>query len=250
MTAVPTKRPAPKRARPQEPERRQTGQPVWRDSRLAGRHVRPQPLTWEQKHRLERVLDQLGRDTRIKGRRRGCKGTIALVDEKVHAELARLQLQCGEAFPSYEWIAGKVGCAVRTAFNAVQRLVEFGALDYVRRYEPTDGQGARGPQVRQISNYYWVRMPKAAQALLERWLKAKRERGDDGVQADREARRRTWDAAEAADREERARTLFDSPAMRRAEAKRQREAAPGAGGVLDERDCTQGNASAIKGDQK
>lgn len=228
MTALPSTR-IPKRIRGPEPEDRRTGRKVWRDSRLAGRECKPPPLTWEDKHRYERVLEQLGKELRVKGRRRGGKGTIALVDEKVHAELARLQLLCGEAYPSYERIAAKVEIGVRTAFNAVQRLVAAGVLDYVRRYEPTDQAGKRGPQVRQTSNWYWVKMPNRAKAILAGWLKARRERGDEALAAEREARRASWDAHERKDREDRARALFDSPAMRRAEAKARREAAPGTG---------------------
>jgi hypothetical protein len=65
------------------------------------------------------------------------------------------------------------------------RLKQHGFLEWIRRTEPTNNEGA-GPQVRQITNAYGFDLPKAALAHVKRML-GKSPPPDDDVQRRQEA---------------------------------------------------------------
>jgi hypothetical protein len=65
----------------------------------------------------------------------------------------------GRLDPALATICVKTGFAKSTVNKALDRLEMHGFLVSVRRAEPTDRDG-RGPQIRQISNAYGLRLPK------------------------------------------------------------------------------------------
>lgn len=161
---------------------------VWAQSRWAGEQP-PTPLTRKIAGRLKAALEQHGKDTAPaeKSKRRGGKGTIGLYTEKIYAYLLDLAVRCrGEVYPSTATIAQKVGCSPRTVVKARGQLKVGGWLAWIHRCEPTGNQGQKGPQVRQLSNWYLLGVGEVAAKIFARWDARKAP-----IDADEAARRRT-----------------------------------------------------------
>jgi hypothetical protein len=169
-----------------EPEWRRTGSRVWAHSRWPGEQ-RPTPMTRKLARRLEAALERHGKDTRGAAKRRGGKGTIGLYTEKIYAYLLDLAVRFkGEVYPSTAAIAAAVGCCARTVVKARAQLRDGKWLAWIRRCEPTGNEGRRGPQVRQISNWYQLGVGEAAARIFARW-DARKPPPDDADQARRGA---------------------------------------------------------------
>ena len=127
--------------------------------------------------------------TRAKGQRSGRLGPIAL---EVLRELLRLiDYQTGRLDPSIATLCERLRRSRDAVVRALANLRGAGFLDWIRRYEPTDNEGA-GPQVQQTSNAYRLCLPAMAEKLLGRlWRPAP-------VPADDEHRRATQKAEQAA----------------------------------------------------
>lgn len=179
------------KTRPIEPEYRRTLQPVRRGSRYSGRE-RAVALTRRDATMRQAVLERIVKDTKQPGKRAGAPGTLSLYTEKVFGYLADLAVKFeGRVYPSYKQIAAWVRCTVRTAVACVAQLVARGWIEYDRRMEPTGEPGVRGPQVKQISNWYRVLLPKVAQQMLAKWQEA-RERKEPDAQAHDRAQRQAF----------------------------------------------------------
>jgi len=97
--------------------------------------------------------------------RNGLKnGAIGHVGLEVLRELLRLvDYRTGRLDPAIATLATRIGRSIAATAAALKRLKDHGFLTWLRRYEPTGGEGLRGPQVRQISNAYALLLPATAQ---------------------------------------------------------------------------------------
>ncbi len=217
-----------------EPEHRRTLQPVHSGSRLDDGPLNPKVGKGEKLRRL-RALEREGKVTREKGRRRGHAGNNGLYGEKIYAYLQDLaDWWDGRVCPSVKGIAEAVGCHPATAVRELAKLADRGWIRWRRRCEPTGDSGRRGPQVRQITNWYELLVPSFARELFAKWAQRRGEGGDSAwrqEQAGRAAAREEMDAEEIADfvagkrasaRERQAKAVFAVPgeAAKAAEALR------------------------------
>lgn len=167
------------RAEYEERLARRTYNPVHRGSRYSGMEV-PEAMDWSERDAGIEALRRRGIQTKVKGKRRGQKdGGLSLLAEKIYAYLSWYAVECaGKVFPTYETIANDVGCSINSVWRCLAQLKAEKLLDWMRRCEPTGREGIRGPQIKQISNFYFVRLNKAAQILLAKWRehRAKRPR--------------------------------------------------------------------------
>jgi hypothetical protein len=101
------------------------------------------------------------------GKRNGPLGHIGL---EVLRELYRIvDFKTGRLEPAIATICEKIRRSRAAVVSAMRRLKEHGFLDWVRRTEPTECEGA-GPQVRQITNAYGFGLPKHAADWVKRIL--------------------------------------------------------------------------------
>lgn len=145
---------------------RRTGQPVRRESRLAGR----EGAFWRSTARQEisRIILAAKRyelSGRLSGRRSGPLGGVAIEVLELFANL--VNYRTGRLEPSIDYLMRKLRRSRDAIVRALQALRRHGFLDWLRRYEPT-GNGGRGPQVRQTSNAYRLFLPARALRLLGR----------------------------------------------------------------------------------
>lgn len=99
------------------------------------------------------------------GRRNGPLGDVGLMVLKALYDL--VDFRTGRLEPAIDTIASRI-CKARSAvIRALARLREHGFINWVRRSEPVENDGA-GPQVRQISNAYGFGMPAEAAVWVER----------------------------------------------------------------------------------
>lgn len=144
-----------------------TGQPVRRNSQLAGRC---EGMFWHPTARQDvrkivlaaRRYDVHGRQP---GRRNGPLGHVALEILDLMANL--VSYKTGRLDPSLDYLMRKLRRSKSAIVDALAALRIHGFLDWLRRYEPT-GEEGRGPRVKQTSNAYRLSMPKRALALLGR----------------------------------------------------------------------------------
>lgn len=140
-------------------------QPVRRHSYLVGRC---EGTFWRRTHKQEvkRVLlaarryELVGRGA---GRRNGPLGHIALEVLELLTNL--VSYRTGQLDPSVSYLMGKLRRSKDAVVRALAALRDHGFLDWLRRYEPTGCEG-RGPQVRQVSNAYRLKIPPRALQLL------------------------------------------------------------------------------------
>jgi len=174
-----------------------TFQPVRRNSFNVG----------EREHRLWKPLATNNRDARrviaarLKaaehydraGKQAGKKnGPLGHVGLEVLRELYRIvDFKSGRLEPAIATICDRIRRSRAAVVAAMARLKDHGFLDWIRRSEPTDNEGQAGPQVRQITNAYFLGLPAAAAAWVRGIL------GHDAPIPDCEAARMAADKAEA-----------------------------------------------------
>lgn len=149
-----------------EPLHRRTGSPVRRDSRPVGAELVGfwRKVTGSTCWRILAAAERFDELAKAKGRRNGRLGYVGL---RVLKELVRLvDWKTGRLEPSLETIAARCRFAKSAVVAALARLREHGFVTWLRRFEPTGRDGARGPQVRQVTNAYRMELPAAAASLV------------------------------------------------------------------------------------
>lgn len=90
------------------------------------------------------------------------QGPIGDVGIRLLRELYRIvDYRTGRLDPAIDTLCDRVKRARATVVKYLAKLREHGFLNWVRRTEPTDNEGA-GPQVRQITNAYGLLVPAHA----------------------------------------------------------------------------------------
>ncbi|MBW3099269.1 helix-turn-helix domain-containing protein [Pseudohoeflea sp. DP4N28-3] len=148
---------------------RQTCQPVRRNSYRAGR----EGVFWRRTTRRDvRTIVLAARRyelaTRQPGARNGALGFVALEVLDLLANM--VDFRSGRLDPSLDTLMARLRRSRDAIVRALKALRTHGFLDWLRRYEPTGGEGVRGPQVRQVSNAYRLSLPARAARLLGRWF--------------------------------------------------------------------------------
>ncbi|MDZ4372608.1 MAG: hypothetical protein U1C74_14455 [Phenylobacterium sp.] len=159
----------------QKVRRRPTGdRPGCVDSREA-RAVEPANFL-SPRQRRERIaaFRRHATDTRDRGKRRGYVRPDGTPSYSIYAGdvldyLMHFAVQTGRVFPSYAEISEAVGCAYKTAVNCVRQLAAGGWVEWERRFVRVGSPGQAEPQVEQTSNLYRLKLPNAAQRLLDAW---------------------------------------------------------------------------------
>lgn len=148
---------------------RQTGAPIRRSSRTAGRceAVFWRPFNPRLTARYMLAAERFERANRKPGKRSGPLGPVGL---EVLRELMRLiDYRTGRLEPSIAYLMDRLRRSRDAVCRALASLRAAGFLDWLRRWEPTGKAGEAGPQVKQASNAYRLSLPPAAARLLG-WL--------------------------------------------------------------------------------
>jgi hypothetical protein len=193
--------------RPRRRARQRSGEHV-RDNSRWDALLPNAPIDHRTRRRRLSALRKEAKETRQPGRRRGHGpleqgqlGNLGWIGERIYAYLLDLLERFGGAvFPPAAKIAEDVGCDVKTVHRAKRVLKARGWLDWTHRCVKTEhfGRKEKGPQVRQISNWYHLRVPAWAQKLIDIWARRDEEAaGDDAWQARRWAARRQREEWEA-----------------------------------------------------
>lgn len=104
---------------------------------------------------------------RGRGQRNGPLGTVAL--EVLALFINTIRFRTGRLDPSLTYLMSRLKRSKAAVVRALAALRDHGFLDWVRRYEPVERDGA-GPQRRQLSNAYRLSLPKRAIHLIQRWF--------------------------------------------------------------------------------
>jgi len=146
--------------------RRRTGQPIRRNSRLAGREgVFWRPMDRKDARRIVLAAKRFDLSGRATGARNGPLGGVAIEILELFANL--MSQKTGRLDPSLEYLMRTLKRSRDAIVRALKALRAHGFLDWLRRYVPTGGEG-RGPRVQQTSNAYRLFLPPAAARLLSR----------------------------------------------------------------------------------
>lgn len=107
------------------------------------------------------------RQNKRPGKKNGPLGHVGL---EVLRQLYRMvDFKTGRLEPSIETICEELKRSRGAIVAALSRLREHGFVDWIRRAEPTPTNGP-GPQIRQITNAYWLSVPPCAQEKIENAL--------------------------------------------------------------------------------
>lgn len=146
---------------------RRTWQPVRRNSYNAGERERKlwRPIRPSEIVGILKAAERLDERARKTGERQGPIGEIGL---KVLKLLCRLvDYRTGRLEPSYHYLMASLRRSKAAIARALARLRAHGFIDWIRRCEPTGNTG-KGPQVRQVSNAYALRVPATASGHAKR----------------------------------------------------------------------------------
>lgn len=170
MTAVPIET---RRPRQPEPQNRRTLSPVRRLSKPAGGE-RWEPMTRAQANRRIFALKVYREKLRKPGQRWGAEGTISAGAVGLYELLCNMAVRGrGRVEPSVAWLARACNVPAKVVHAWKTQLKDHGFLDWRRRWVETGVTGSRGPQVQQTSNAYWLQLPMAAWAMVEKLLAKK-----------------------------------------------------------------------------
>lgn len=173
MTAVPIE--GGRRHRWREPESRRTLSPVRRNSRAAGGE-QWEALTRNQANRRIFALKVYRERLRKPGQRWGAEGTISAGAVGMYELMCNMAVRGrGRIEPSVDWLAKACNVPRKVIHAWKTQLKDHGFLDWRRRWVQTGREGARGPQVAQTSNAYWLKLPMAAMALVDKLTAPKAE---------------------------------------------------------------------------
>jgi hypothetical protein len=152
---------------------RRTGQPVRRNSYHRGERER---LVWRSlgetrvearrfKGAVRKAAQRFDHSTKSPETRMG--GVLKLTGLAVlNVLLDIVDDATGRLEPSLATIADKCKLGVRTVVRALRRLADAGFLDWLRRTEAIEQEGA-GPQVQQITNAYWFALRGRAAGMVK-----------------------------------------------------------------------------------
>jgi len=167
---------------------RRTYQPVRRNSRMAGREgVFWRPVSRKEVSAIILAAEKFELSTkragRGGGRHNGALGPVAIEILRLFQNI--VDFRTGRLDPSIEYLMDRLERSRAAIVRALKALRDHGFLDWLRRYVPTGGEGARGPQVQQTSNAYRLSLPKRAAAAIARYFRPAPV-PDDVVQAEAE----------------------------------------------------------------
>jgi hypothetical protein len=149
---------------------RRTHQPVRRSSSRAGKC---ESVFWKgTDHQTVKLIILAARRYELQGKQPGKKnGPLGAVAIEVLEYFANIvDFKTGRLDPSLDTLTKKL-CRSRDAvWKALNALRDHGFIDWLRRYIPTNNEGA-GPQVQQASNAYRLSLPARAKAALGKYLK-------------------------------------------------------------------------------
>lgn len=121
------------------------------------------PISARNARRMVRAavrFDERGRQADRRDRTRKKNGPLGHIGiEVLEAMLSLVDFATGALFPGFRTLARRTGRCVAAVHAAVDRLCRHGFLEKRRRIEPTGERGIRGPQVRQASNAYSLKVP-------------------------------------------------------------------------------------------
>lgn len=121
---------------------------------------------WREVQRILLAAKRYERIERRPGKRNGPLGSVAI--EVLEYLVNVVDFDTGRLEPSIDTMAHRLKRSRDAVVRGLANLRRHGFLDWVRRYEPTGNEG-RGPQVRQVSNAYRLRLPERARRLLGRF---------------------------------------------------------------------------------
>lgn len=155
-----------KRARTFQPVRRSSYHEGEREGRIWQRIARTKGEARQLIALRMKAAEDYDRRGKQSGQRNGPLGHVGL--EVLRALYSIVDYKSGRLEPSIDWICSKTRRARAAVVAAMARLKHHGFLNWIRRTEPLDNDGA-GPQIRQITNAYWFSVP----AAVVRWIKSK-----------------------------------------------------------------------------
>ncbi|WP_242913495.1 hypothetical protein [Brevundimonas pishanensis] len=160
MTAVAA--PLPGSAIRREPEHRRTYQRVRRESRWAGQE-RWQSISVQHGKDMVLALQVYREKLRQPGQRWGSAGTISAGAVDLYRLMVNMAVRGrGRLEPSVAWLAEKLNVPAKVIHSWKNQLHDHGFLNWQRRYVEAGLKGIRGPQVKQISNAYYLKTPAKA----------------------------------------------------------------------------------------
>lgn len=121
------------------------------------------PIPRAEVQRILRAAQRYELAGRQPGRRSGPLGSIALEIIALFANV--VSFRTGQLDPSLDWIMRKLKRSKDAVVRGLKALRDHGFLHWLRRFQPTHNN-ERGPQIRQSSNAYQLRLPERALALL------------------------------------------------------------------------------------
>lgn len=159
---------------------RRTLQPVRRCSPYAGDYEQKR---WRRENMFPRSennarlthLESVMRSTKLPGKRRGLVGDVEM---DVYRFLLRRRGRLnGRLDYAINTIAAEIRRARSAVINALARLKQLGFLDWTRRTAPVEDPEPGGQYVQQITNAYFLTMPRKAAELVRRILRRPTEEG-------------------------------------------------------------------------
>jgi len=119
--------------------------------------------------RLIFVLKVYSERLRKKGQRTGAPGTISFGAIRLAEILVSLSVKGnGRLEPSVGWLAKALNAARKSIHAWKGQLEAHGFLSWTRRYDRVEAPGRKGPQLKQTSNAYVLRVPAAAVEAADR----------------------------------------------------------------------------------
>lgn len=141
--------------------------PVRAGSRYAGT-VRSLRFSKQEGLQFIVALERYAETLRRKGQRTGAAGTISFGAIRLAQILMRLAVKNdGRVVPSVAWLAKELNVARKSVHAWKAQLQEHGFLSWSRRYVRVGTPGAKGPQLRQTSNAYSLRIPTRARRIID-----------------------------------------------------------------------------------
>lgn len=113
--------------------------------------------------RLIFVLKVYSERLRQKGQRTGALGTISFGAIRLAEVLVSISVKGnGRLEPSVGWLAKALNVARKSVHAWKAQLEAHGFLSWTRRYDRVETPGQKGPQLKQTSNAYVLRVPAEA----------------------------------------------------------------------------------------
>lgn len=138
------------------------------------------PIARAEVQRILRAAQRYELAGRRPGRRNGPLGHIALEIITLFANV--VSFRTGQLDPSLDWVMRKLKRSKDAVVRGLKALRDHGFLHWLRRFQPAQSN-ERGPQIRQASNAYQLRLPERALALLGKHWASRPALPEDNIQA-------------------------------------------------------------------